>query len=92
MTFHAQFLDEILKAIVKRPDVNLLISSLILKVPQPKDPCFVANVWFFGSPTDVVLSVPVEPGGAQCVKIDFTRTFQANAKCNNLNHIWSNFY
>ena len=43
-TFHARFLHEISNAIVKRPDANLLISLFILKVPQPKDPCFVANV------------------------------------------------
>ena len=27
-----------------------------------------------------------------CVQMDFTRTFQANAKCNNINHVWSQFY
>ena len=24
--------------------------------------------------------------------MDFTQTFQANAKCNNINHVWSHFY
>ena len=27
-----------------------------------------------------------------CVQMDFTRTFQANAKCNNINYVWSQFY
>ena len=31
-------------------------------------------------------------GGALCVQMDFTRTFEANAKCNNINHVWSHFY
>ena len=31
-------------------------------------------------------------GGALCVQMDFTRTFQANAKCNNINHAWSLLY
>ena len=26
-------------------------------------------------------------GGALCVQMDFTRTFEANAKCNNINHV-----
>ena len=25
--------------------------------------------------------------GALCVQMDFTRTFEANAKCNNINHV-----
>ena len=24
--------------------------------------------------------------------MDFTRTFEANAKCNNINHVWSQYY
>ena len=31
-------------------------------------------------------------GGALCVQMDFTRTFEANAKCNNINHVLSHFY
>ena len=31
-------------------------------------------------------------GGALCVQMDFTQTFEANAKCNNINHVWSHFY
>ena len=31
-------------------------------------------------------------GGALCAQMDFTRTFEANAKCNNINHVWSHFY
>ena len=27
-----------------------------------------------------------------CVQMDFTRTFQTNTKCNNINHVWSHFY
>ena len=27
-----------------------------------------------------------------CVQMDFTRTFEANAKCNNINYVWSHFY
>ena len=27
-----------------------------------------------------------------CVQMNFTRTFQANNKCNNTNHVWSHFY
>ena len=26
-------------------------------------------------------------GGALCVQMDFTRTFQTNTKCNNTNHV-----
>ena len=26
-------------------------------------------------------------GGALCVQMDFTRTFEANAKCNNINYV-----
>ena len=26
-------------------------------------------------------------GGALCVQMDFTRTFQTNTKCNNINHV-----
>ena len=26
-------------------------------------------------------------GGALCVQMDFTRTFEANAKCNNIDHV-----
>ena len=26
-----------------------------------------------------------------CVQMDFMRTFQTNAKCNNINHVWSHF-
>ena len=29
---------------------------------------------------------------ALCVQIDFTRTFEANTKCNNKNHVWSHYY
>ena len=31
-------------------------------------------------------------GGALCVQMDFTRTFDANTKCNNINYVWSHFY
>ena len=31
-------------------------------------------------------------GGALCVQVDFTRTFQTNTKCNNISHVWSHFY
>ena len=27
-----------------------------------------------------------------CVQMDFTRTFEANNKCNNINYVWSHFY
>jgi hypothetical protein len=27
-----------------------------------------------------------------CVQMDFTQTFEANTKCNNINHVWSHFY
>ena len=30
--------------------------------------------------------------GALCVQMDFTRTFEANTKCNNINYVWSHFY
>ena len=30
--------------------------------------------------------------GALCVQMDFTRTFEANAKCNNINYVWIHFY
>ena len=31
-------------------------------------------------------------GGALCVQMDFTRTFEANTKCNNMKYVWSHFY
>ena len=31
-------------------------------------------------------------GGALCVQMDFTWTFQTNTKCNNINSFWSHFY
>ena len=37
-------------------------------------------------------SIWTRPHTAQCVQMDFTRTFQANTKCNNINHVWSHFY
>ena len=33
------------------------------------------------------LSVPGRERGTQCVQMDFTRTFQTNDKCNNINHV-----
>ena len=29
---------------------------------------------------------------ALCVQMDFTRTFEANPKCNNIRYVWSHFY
>ena len=34
----------------------------------------------------------VKNDSALCVQMDFTRTFQTNTKCNNINHVWSHFY
>ena len=31
-------------------------------------------------------------GPALCVQMDFTRTFDANTKCNNISYVWSHFY
>ena len=31
-------------------------------------------------------------GGALCVQMEFTRTFEANTKCNNMKYVWSHFY
>ena len=31
-------------------------------------------------------------GGALCVEMDFTQTFQASSECNNIDIIWSCFY
>ena len=31
-------------------------------------------------------------GGALCVQMDFMQTFQTNAKCKNINHVWCQFY
>ena len=42
----------------------------------------------------ILMSGLLEPkgmGGALCVQMDFTRTFQTNAKCNNINPVWSHF-
>ena len=30
--------------------------------------------------------------GALCVQMDFTRTFEANTKCNSIKYVWSHFY
>ena len=30
---------------------------------------------------------PLKGGGALCVQMDFMRTFEANAKCNNINQV-----
>ena len=32
------------------------------------------------------------PAPPLCVQMDFTRTFEANTKCNNINYVWSHFY
>ena len=34
----------------------------------------------------------VPPPPPLCVQMDFTRTFEANTKCNNINYVWSHFY
>ena len=34
----------------------------------------------------------VKNDSALCVQMDFTRTFQTNTKCNNINHVCSHFY
>ena len=31
-------------------------------------------------------------GRALCAQMDFTRKFEANAKCNNIYHVWSKYY
>ena len=33
-----------------------------------------------------------DSGGALCVQMDFTRTFEANTKCNSIKYVWSHFY
>ena len=80
----------------KKTKLSSLKFSCWLMIIQPRCSCFIAqicelnsrpakycrtyinNVWFLG----VVL----------CVQIDFTRTFEGNTKCNNINHVWSHFY
>ena len=32
------------------------------------------------------------PAAPLCVQMDFTRTFEANTKCNNMKYVWSHFY
>ena len=32
-----------------------------------------------------------DPYPPLCVQMDFMRTFQTNAKCNNINHVWNHF-
>ena len=39
-----------------------------------------------------VLKPPQPPPLPLCVQMDFTRTFEANSKCNNINYVWSHFY
>ena len=38
-------------------------------------------------PHKIHLKTQWRGGGALCVQMDFTRTFEANAKCNNINHV-----
>ena len=40
-------------------------------------------------PLNIVMSSGIERkgGGALCVQMDFMWTFEANAKCNNINHV-----
>ena len=48
-----------------------------------------------GSPKDDLLSRPYlikKTTRALCDQMDFTRTFEANTKCNNINYVWSHFY
>ena len=39
-----------------------------------------------------MLTFAYEGGGALCVQMSFTRTFEANSKCNNINYVLSHFY
>ena len=43
--------------------------------------------WEFGSSNN-----PFPARGALCIQMDFTRTFEANTKCNNMKYVWSHFY
>ena len=45
------------------------------------------GVWEFGSSNN-----PFPARGALCIQMDFTRTFEANTKCNNMKYVWSHFY
>ena len=47
------------------------------------------NYWWGQVCTEHNLSPPPH---TVCVQMDFKRTFQTNAKCNNINHVWSHFY
>ena len=48
---------------------------------------FTAN-WAVQQHTSWVIA----PCTALCVQMDFTRTFEANTKCNNIKYVWSHFY
>ena len=36
---------------------------------------------------NVKVEIALQRGPTLCVEMDFTRTFEANAKCNNINHV-----
>ena len=50
-------------------------------VPRP-------TIWIWNSR----FASEFNPSPPRCVQMDFMRTFQTNAKCNNINHVWSQFY
>ena len=58
------------------------LSSSLKKYPQKYQECRFKKT---GPPAAPVYSPPVPP--ALCVQMDFTWTFEANAKCNNINHV-----
>ena len=47
---------------------------------------------WLGLPERIKMCVCVWGGRALCVQMDFTRTFKANTKCNNMKYVWSHFY
>ena len=50
-----------------------------------------AKMWLVNHAPDPPPSWPHLPE-TLCVQMDFMQTFEANAKCNNINHVWSQYH
>ena len=58
-----------------------MVTSLGLPIVQNATPTDGLSI----NDVNILICFPIRKG-ALCVQMDFTWTFEANAKCNNLNH------
>ena len=72
--------------------ISIYFSMIFLNIPVNLSKITMfAGIFLFFWFLLVVLN-GVSPLGALCVQMDFMRTFQGNAKWNNINPVWSQFY